>query len=89
VFSKLVSDGEKWFSDFGINIEEAQKQKRIFLKPCLDWSERRNHIAGSIGSLLLDKMISEDWLRRTKDSRAIGITGKGEKELLKFFNIVV
>jgi hypothetical protein len=86
---EISIDGEKWFSDFGINIEEAQKQKRIFLKPCLDWSERRNHIAGSIGALLLDKMISEDWLRRTKESRAIGITGKGEKELLKFFNIVV
>jgi DNA-binding transcriptional ArsR family regulator len=86
---EISSEGEKWFLDFGINIEEAQKQKRIFLKPCLDWSERRNHIAGSIGSLLLNKMISEDWLRKTKDSRAITITGKGEKELWKNFKIVV
>jgi len=86
---EISTEGEKWFSDFGINIKEAQKQKRIFLKPCLDWSERRNHIAGSIGALLLDKMISEDWLRRTKDSRAITITGKGEKELLMHFKIVV
>ena len=86
---EISSQGEKWFSDFGINIEEAQKQKRIFLKPCLDWSERRNHIAGSIGSLLFNKMLNEDWLRRTKDSRAIIITGKGEKELLKYFNVVV
>lgn len=86
---EISPQGEKWFSDFGINTEEAQKQKRIFLKPCLDWSERRNHIAGSIGSLLLNKMINEDWLRRTKDSRAIIITGKGEKELLKYFNVVV
>ncbi len=86
---EISTEGEKWFSDFGINIKEAQKQKRIFLKPCLDWSERRNHIAGSIGALLLDKMISEDWLRRTKDSRAITITGKGEKEFLMHFKIVV
>lgn len=86
---EISPEGEKWFSRFGINIEEAQKQKRIFLKPCLDWSERRNHIAGSIGALLLNKMISEDWLRRTKDSRAMIITGKGEKELLKNFKIVL
>ena len=86
---EISSEGEKWFSDFGINIEEAQKQKRIFLKLCLDWSERRNHIAGSIGSLLLNKMISEDWLRKTINSRAITITGKGEKELWKNFKIVV
>lgn len=86
---EISSEGEKWFSDFGINIKEAQKQKRIFLKSCLDWSERRNHIAGSIGSLLFNKMINDDWLRRTKDSRAIIITGKGEKELLRYFKIVV
>jgi DNA-binding transcriptional ArsR family regulator len=86
---EVSSEGKKWFSNFGINLEEAQKQKRIFLKPCLDWSERRNHIAGSIGSLLFNKMINEDWLRKTKDSRAIIITGKGEKEILKYFKIVV
>jgi DNA-binding transcriptional ArsR family regulator len=86
---EISPEGEKWFSRFGINIEESQKQKRIFLKPCLDWSERRNHIAGSIGALLLNKMIAEDWLRKTKDSRAMIITGKGEKELLKNFKIAL
>jgi DNA-binding transcriptional ArsR family regulator len=86
---EISPEGEKWFSDFGINLEEAQKQKRIFLKPCLDWSERRYHIAGSVGTLLLNKMLEQDWIRRTKDSRAIIITGKGEKELLKNFKIVI
>lgn len=86
---EVTSKGEKWFSDFGINLEDLIKQRRQFLKPCLDWSERKNHIAGSLGASLLDKMIADDWLRRTKDSRAIQITGKGEKELLKHFKIVV
>ncbi len=86
---EISTEGEKWFSSFGINLEEAQKQKRIFLKPCLDWSERRNHLAGSVGALLLNKMISEDWLRKTKNSRAIIVTAKGEKELLRHFKIVV
>ncbi|MEN2400430.1 winged helix-turn-helix domain-containing protein [Flavobacterium sp. MC2016-06] len=82
-------EGIKWFSDFGINLEDLKKQRRLFLKPCLDWSERKNHIAGSLGASLLDKMIADDWLRKTKDSRAMQITGKGEKELLKHFKIVV
>ncbi|PAM94158.1 transcriptional regulator [Flavobacterium sp. IR1] len=87
---EITLEGEKWFSDFGINLEEAKKQKRIFLKPCLDWSERRNHIAGSVGTLLLNKMLEHDWIRRTKDSRAIIITGKGEKEMLeKFRNLEI
>jgi len=86
---EISSEGEKWFSDFGVNLEEAQKQKRIFLKPCLDWSERRNHIAGSVGALLMNRMLEQDWIRRTSNSRAIIITGKGEKELLKYFKIVI
>jgi DNA-binding transcriptional ArsR family regulator len=86
---EISPEGKKWFFNFGINLEEAQKQKRTFLKPCLDWSERRNHLAGSIGALLLNKMINEDWIRKTKNSRAIIITGKGEKELLKYFKIII
>jgi DNA-binding transcriptional ArsR family regulator len=86
---EVTSEGEKWFSDFGVNIGDAKKQKRIFLKPCLDWSERRYHIAGSVGTLLLNKMLEQDWIRRTKDSRVIIITAKGEKEMLKSFKIIV
>ncbi|WP_035650172.1 helix-turn-helix transcriptional regulator [Flavobacterium sp. ASV13] len=86
---EISTEGKKWFSDFGINLEDAQKQKRIFLKPCLDWSERRNHISGSVGTLLFNKMLKEDWLRKTENSRAIIVTAKGEKELLKYFKIVI
>ena len=86
---EISLEGEKWFSDFGINIEELKKQRRLFLKPCLDWSERKNHMAGSLAASLLNKMIANDWLRKTTNSRAIIITGKGEKELLRYFKIVV
>jgi DNA-binding transcriptional ArsR family regulator len=86
---EISTEGKKWFSDFGINVDEVKKQRRLFLKPCLDWSERKNHISGSLAASLLDKMIANDWLRKTANSRAIIITGKGEKELYKYFKIVV
>lgn len=82
-------EGEKWFLDFGINLSEVKKQRRLFLKPCLDWSERKNHMAGSLATSLLNKMIADDWLRKTANSRAIIITGKGEKELFRYFKIIV
>ncbi|MDN3672074.1 winged helix-turn-helix domain-containing protein [Flavobacterium branchiarum] len=82
-------EGEKWFSDFGINLNEVKKQRRLFLKPCLDWSERKNHMAGSLAASLLSKMLADDWLRKTANSRAIIITGKGEKELFRYFKIIV
>ncbi len=84
---ELSIKGQKWFSGLDINIDKLKQQRRFFLRPCLDWSERRHHIAGSLAASLLDKMLSSDWLRKTKNSRAIIITGKGQKKLYEYFKI--
>jgi DNA-binding transcriptional ArsR family regulator len=81
--------GEKWFSDFGIDLKDLKKQKRTFIRPCLDWSERTYHLAGSIGASLLDIMLDSGWFRRTKNSRALIITSKGQSKLYDHFNITV
>jgi len=79
--------GQKWFSNLDINIDNLKKERRFLVRPCLDWSERRHHIAGSLAASLLEKMLSAGWLRKTKNSRAIIITGKGQKKLYEYFNI--
>ena len=86
---ELSKRGEKWFSDFNIDVDTLKKQRRFLVRPCLDWSERRHHIAGSIAAALLDKMLHLDWIRRTRNSRAIIITGKGEKEFREYFKITL
>jgi len=83
-----VSDkGQKWFYNLGISIDDLKQQRRSFLRPCLDWSERRNHMAGSLAATLLDKMLSSDWLRKIKNSREIIITAKGQKKLAEYFTL--
>ncbi|PSL46364.1 ArsR family transcriptional regulator [Chitinophaga niastensis] len=82
---ELTTKGAKWFLQLGIDTKELQQQRRIFLKPCLDWTERRYHIAGSLGASLLDTMLAADWVRRTKNSRAIVITAAGEKKMREYF----
>jgi DNA-binding transcriptional ArsR family regulator/predicted transcriptional regulator len=77
----VTRKGEKFFSEFGIDVAELKTHRRTFAKPCLDWSERKHHLAGSLGAALLDKMLSLDWIRKTKHSRAILITSKGRREL--------
>jgi DNA-binding transcriptional ArsR family regulator len=84
----LSRKGEKWFASFDIDIDALQQQRRSFLRPCLDWSERRYHIAGSLAAALLDNMIGADWFRTIKNSRALVITGKGQKKLYEHFKIV-
>ncbi|SRR5258706_5844896 len=85
----ITTKGKKWFLDLGIDIDDLKQQRRSLLRPCLDWSERRNHIAGSLGAALLDKMLSSDWVRRIKNSRALVITVKGQKMLYAHFKMNV
>jgi DNA-binding transcriptional ArsR family regulator len=83
----LTSKGNKFFKDFGIDMNELKNKRRIFAKPCLDWSERKYHISGSLSAAFLDKMLHADWLRRKKNSRAVIITSKGQSEIYKKFKV--
>lgn len=83
----LTTKGNKFFKDFGIDMHELQSKRRVLAKPCLDWSERKYHISGSLGAALLDKMLHSDWLRRKKNSRAIIITSKGRSEIYNKFKV--
>lgn len=82
---ELSSKGEKYMGQLGINLPELRQQRRIFLRPCLDWTERRYHIAGALGAALLDLMLADDWIRRTHQSRAIVVTARGEKKMQEHF----
>jgi DNA-binding transcriptional ArsR family regulator len=84
----LTAKGKKWFFEYNIDIETLQQQRRSFLRPCLDWSERRYHMAGSLAAALLDKMLLQDWLRRVKNSRAVIVTAKGQKNLYDMLKVV-
>lgn len=83
----VTENGREFFKDFGLELTELQKQRRHFAKACLDWSERKYHISGSLGAALLDKMLQLDWLRRTKNSRAIVITSVGQNGLRDRFDV--
>lgn len=83
----VTEKGTKFFSEFGLELTELQKQRRYFAKACLDWSERKYHLAGSLANALLEKMLELDWVRRTKNSRAIVITSVGKRGLRDKFGI--
>ena len=85
----LTNNGEVFFSEMGINVEQLKKQRRILARPCLDWSERKHHLAGSLGAALLETMLSSDLIRKTKHSRAVVVTPKGQMELYERFKISI
>jgi hypothetical protein len=52
-----------------------------FAYACVDWSERRDHLAGGLAVALLDHGVKHGWLRRTDGSRALKLTPTGAKAL--------
>jgi DNA-binding transcriptional ArsR family regulator len=76
--------GRRAFTDFGIDLDALAVQRRPLCRPCLDWSERRHHLAGSLGVALLTRITDLKWARREKDSRIVRFTPQGEKALLNW-----
>lgn len=60
----VTEQGKRWFLNFGINIETANIKRRIFAKPCLDWSERRYHISGWLGSAIAKLFLNRNGLQK-------------------------
>lgn len=71
----------------GIDIEGARNLRRRFAFGCLDWSERRCHVGGSLGAALLKLALKKKWVTRHLDSRALSITAIGRREMLDRFGL--
>lgn len=84
---KVTEFGKKWFCEIDINIEIIKLKKRSFAHQCLDWSERKHHIAGALGASFLKKMIEKDWMRKKPNSRELIITSNGKIELKNRLNL--
>lgn len=83
-----VTDAGKLFLEkFGIDLAAAKQSKRIFCRPCLDWSERRFHLAGAVGAALLRRTLELNWVKRQDNTRALAITRAGEQGFRKSFGI--
>lgn len=86
----LVTDrGRSFLSDLGVDLAPCRKSRRAFCRPCLDWSERRWHIAGATGAALADRCFENGWTARRRDGRAITITPAGERAFQELFGIRV
>ncbi|MCZ0068629.1 winged helix-turn-helix domain-containing protein [Bacillus sonorensis] len=85
----VTDKGASCFKQLGIDLEEVKRKRRSFCHRCLDWSERRYHLAGALGAALLDGFIRMGWIERRPLSRAVTITPKGEKELERVFHISI
>lgn len=75
---QLTTSGRQWFSTLGVDAGALATQRRSLCRPCLDWGERRHHLAGALGAAMLARVLELGWARRDKDSRVLLFTVPGE-----------
>ncbi len=76
---ELTQAGENFAAGFGVELAPLMTQKRPLCRSCLDWSERRTHLAGSLGAAFLNTMMEKGWAERREGTRIISFTTKGQK----------
>lgn len=81
----LTPKGQTFVEEFNIDLGSLRKQRRPLCKSCLDWSARRTHLAGALGSALLERFYELGWATREESSRIIEFSTKGEKEFRQAF----
>jgi DNA-binding transcriptional ArsR family regulator len=83
----ITAPGERFLAGFGIRSEAARSTKRPLCRSCIDWSERRPHLAGWLGAALLDRVLDLKWIARAPDSRAVRITAAGAAGFSETFGV--
>jgi hypothetical protein len=86
---ELTNSGRRFLTDFGSSLRPASGSRRIFCRPCLDWSERRYHIAGHVGAEICRCCLERGWLVRGQGSRAMQLTPAGRRGLREIFGVEV
>jgi DNA-binding transcriptional ArsR family regulator len=84
---EVTAAGLTFFSELGLDLTAPAKSRRVFCRPCLDWTERRHHLAGHVGACLLRLCVDQGWITRRRDSRAVTITPAGAAQMHAIFGV--
>ena len=84
---RMETAGAAEFGRFGIDVGRLERRTRPLLRPCLDWSERRYHLAGSLGAALTSALAERRWIATREASRIVTVTKAGESGLHDWLGI--
>ena len=82
---ELTTTGEQRLTKLGPDIAALRSQRRQFVRSCLDWTERRPHLAGALAAALAERLFELDWLERMPGTCALRVTAEGRQQLLGQF----
>ncbi len=76
---RLTRRGREWCSDFCLDLLALRASRRPLCRACLDWSERREHLAGALGAAILDRLLELRYARREPVGRAVALSELGRR----------
>jgi len=81
----LTTKGRSFIANFGIDIDQLELGRAVLCRECLDWSERRSHLAGSLGRAFFQRFEHLGWAEREEGTRVVTFTRKGTKSFDEVF----
>jgi DNA-binding transcriptional ArsR family regulator len=78
---ELGRNGENFFGKMGVDLDGIRRGRRTFARRCLDWTERKPHLAGALGAALFSRLVEAGWVARKRDSRVVRVTHWGERRI--------
>lgn len=84
---EVTDSGRAFFAELGVDLAPPTKSRRVYCRSCLDWSERRPHIAGHVGAQIASFCFEKKWLARKAATRALTITAQGVQMLPSAFGL--
>jgi DNA-binding transcriptional ArsR family regulator len=85
--AEITTAGSRFFTEFGIELPTLRSTRRHLCRLCLDWTERRPHIAGAVGAAITARYFDLGWLERMQRSHAVIVTPLGRRGFQKTFGI--
>jgi DNA-binding transcriptional ArsR family regulator len=86
---EVTDAGAAFLTQLGVDLSGARARRRVFCRPCVDWTERRPHIGGAVGAALATRCFELNWVERVRDSRALIITPAGRRGFMEAFELLV
>lgn len=85
----LTDAGEQWCRAWGMKLPASARGRKFPSRACIDWTERRHHLGGAIGTALLSRLIELRWIAANPGRRSVRVTHLGAGQLEQQFGIAI
>ena len=83
----LTASGREWFETIGVGVPSSAIAQKKLARRCLDWTERRHHLAGTLGCAMYKRFRELRWVVPVRDSRVIRVSVEGRAQLWELLRV--